>query len=286
MNVVELEQGTEDWKRWRLDHFTASDAAAMMGEHPYKTRNQLLIEKATGATQDVSEFTQRLFDRGHEAEARAREIVQHELGEELFPLVGTWDEWEKIAASFDGVSLSGLVWECKLMNQQLREATEIPDWYRWQLEQQLMVADQDTAWFTAYDLDTGDIKTWQYTSSDETREQLCLGWERFEIQLREFDPSTLEVVDVSQEAEFALAESKYLVAQSALDEAKQKHDEAREALLSLANGRRCKTSFFLIQPKTRKGSIAYAKAIKELLPGADLEPYRAKDTTFFEVRKV
>ena len=72
MKQHNLIQGSPEWHAHRANHFNASDAPAMMGCSPYKTRTQLLHEKHTGVTPEVDAATQRRFDAGHAAEAAAR----------------------------------------------------------------------------------------------------------------------------------------------------------------------------------------------------------------------
>ena len=42
-----VKQGSKEWHEFRARHFAASDAPAMMGVSPHKTRSELLREKAT-----------------------------------------------------------------------------------------------------------------------------------------------------------------------------------------------------------------------------------------------
>ena len=48
MKTHDLIQGSPEWLAYRAQHFNASDAPAMMGCSPYKTRAQLLAEMHTG----------------------------------------------------------------------------------------------------------------------------------------------------------------------------------------------------------------------------------------------
>jgi len=41
MKTLNLKQGTKEWHEHRNKHFNASDAPAMMGASPYKTRNRI-----------------------------------------------------------------------------------------------------------------------------------------------------------------------------------------------------------------------------------------------------
>lgn len=72
MRTIQLGQGTPEWKQWRASRFTASDAPTMLGINPYKTRDALLREKATGQTDEIDAATAARFAEGHRAEVLAR----------------------------------------------------------------------------------------------------------------------------------------------------------------------------------------------------------------------
>ena len=58
MKILDLVQGTDTWLKTRLNHFTASEAPAMMNQSKYMTRNELLKLKKTGNAKPVSDFLQ------------------------------------------------------------------------------------------------------------------------------------------------------------------------------------------------------------------------------------
>jgi len=72
MKMINLTQGSHEWHTHRAAYFNGSEAAAMLGISPYKTRDELLREKATGLVPDVDAATQQRFDQGHRFEALAR----------------------------------------------------------------------------------------------------------------------------------------------------------------------------------------------------------------------
>jgi len=143
MRIVSVTQGLSDWHQHRTAHYNASEAAAMLGVSPHKTRDELLREKATGLVPEVDATTQQRFDQGHHFEALARPVAENIIGEDLYPCVGVLEN-TKLSASFDGLTMDeATVWEHKTINNELRAA--IPDgdsWqalplhYRAQLEQQ------------------------------------------------------------------------------------------------------------------------------------------------------
>ena len=187
-------QGSPEWIALRLNYLTASEAMAMMGVSPYMTRTQLLDMKKTGIAAEVTPFQQRLFDEGHAAEARARPIVEAQLNEELYPLVGSLEvDGLKLLASFDGLTMLGDVnFEHKLNNQELVAAVgagEIPEAYQWQLEQQLLVAGAERVRFVVSDGTEENMAAAWYESRPEIRERLISGWHQFNRDLAKHEVS-------------------------------------------------------------------------------------------------
>ena len=110
MEHLQVIQGSPEWAAARAKHFCASEAAAAMGVSKYTTRAELLRQKATGITPEVTPDQQRLFDRGHAAETAARQLAEAITGEELAPMVATLDvDGLPMLASFDGIDFMGEV---------------------------------------------------------------------------------------------------------------------------------------------------------------------------------
>jgi len=145
MQIHNVVQGDPEWHTLRRGHRTASEAAAMMGASKRMSRDELLAMKKLGVEQEISRFTQMLFDNGHAAEAAIRPAIEDRMAMELFPCTGT-DVVAGIPllASFDGLSLDGsTAIEVKLWNKETVAAVKagtVPDEHIWQLEQQALVA--------------------------------------------------------------------------------------------------------------------------------------------------
>ncbi len=195
MNIVNLTQGSPEWHAHRLNHFNASDAPAMMGCSPYKTRAALVRELATGLGADVDAATQKLFDAGHRFEALARPLAEQILGEELSPVVGTRG---KLSASFDGITFMGdVLFEHKTLNNDLREAmatmdgAALPLAYRVQMEQQLYVSGADKCLFMATKWageECTERRHCWYVSDSTLRAQILAGWEQLEKDVAAYVP--------------------------------------------------------------------------------------------------
>ena len=191
MKTLNLQQGSEEWNAVRAKHFTASEAPAMLGLSKYMSRQELLRQKAIGHTPEVDSAKQRLFDKGHEAEAAARPIVEEIIGDELFPVTGSLEvDGLPLLASFDGLTMSeDLVWENKLFNESLANdiyAFEIGDHYWPQLEQQLLVSGAAKAYFTTSDGTPENTVGMWYKSVPKRRQQLISGWKQFSEDLANY----------------------------------------------------------------------------------------------------
>lgn len=187
MKIIEAAQGSQQWLQIRAQHFTASEAPAMLGLSKYKTRQELLREKATGLTEEVDANKQRLFDAGHAAEAAARPLAEAYLQEDLFPATGAAEiDGLPLLASFDGLNMEEtLVWENKLASASviaMLESGAIGDTYWPQLEQQLMVSGASRALFTACDGEKIVAQLW-YQPRPERRQQIIAGWHQFKADM-------------------------------------------------------------------------------------------------------
>ena len=197
MQTHELIQGSPEWLAYRAHHFNASDAPAMMGVSPYKTRTQLLHEMHTGLVPEVDPATQRRFDDGHRFEALARPLGEAIIGEELSPCVG---KRGKYSASFDGLTFMGdVAFEHKTLGNSLRDVmtldctgADLPLHYRAQMEQQAMVSGCECILFMASTWDAEDNlieerHCW-YEPDAELRAQIIAGWEQFEKDVAAYAP--------------------------------------------------------------------------------------------------
>lgn len=190
MEILDLKQGTEEWEKARLEYFTASEAPAMMGVSPYMSRTELLKLKKTGISKKVSPAQQRLFDKGHKAEAMARPLAEDACGDELFPTVGIEGN---LLASFDGITMDEeIIFEHKLWNERLVaavEAEELPEHYYVQMDQQLMVSGAKQCIFVVSDGTPDNFKFLWYEGDEKRQSKIKAGWDQFKKDLEEFDPS-------------------------------------------------------------------------------------------------
>lgn len=199
MKTLSLIQGSPEWFAARLKHNTASEAPIMMGSSGKMLRNELLRLRATGNEREYSDWVQKnLFDKGHEFEVSARQLLEEDIGEDLFPVTATDDKgW--LLASMDGMTMLGSrLFEHKMWNEELAEkvrAEALDPEYYWQLEQQLLVSGADEVIFVVSDGTRENRVMMLYKPVPGRAKQLIAGWKQFEEDL-----STFEVVPEKPQA--------------------------------------------------------------------------------------
>ncbi|UZJ58238.1 YqaJ viral recombinase family protein [Pseudomonas sp. KU26590] len=190
MKIHNVAQGSPEWHALRANYHTASEAPAMMGASKQLKRTELLHAKKTGLDRDISWWVQKyLFDKGHEAEASARPILEARLDEDLFPLVGTEGD---LLASLDGCTMLGeILFEHKMWNEQLAadvRAGELDAHYYWQLEQQLLVAGAEKVIFVCSDGTEENFVSMEYFPVRGRAAKLVAGWKQFKADLAAYEP--------------------------------------------------------------------------------------------------
>ncbi|ALV06667.1 YqaJ viral recombinase family protein [Roseateles depolymerans] len=218
MKIHNLRQGSPEWLAYRAQHFNASDAPAMMGVSPYKTRAELLRELHTGVAAEIDEGTQRRYDNGHRAEALARPLAEEFIGQELYPVTGSNG---RLSASFDGLTLDySIGFEHKALNNELRECfrrvatpeyrecdpgRELPIYHRVQMEQQLMISGAEKVLFMASQWNGEELVEEQhcwYFPDAALRAEIVAGWDQFAKDLAAYKlPEAAEPAPVGKAPE-------------------------------------------------------------------------------------
>ena len=133
--IVELEQGTPEWREWRHNGIGASDAPSIMGENRFKSFDELLQEKCQPPQDSVKNKAMILGNR-LEPEARSRYIAA--TGKDVRPVCIQSTTYEWFRASLDGLSVGkDSVVEIKCGASVYRKTSEtrlVPAYYYGQLQ--------------------------------------------------------------------------------------------------------------------------------------------------------
>ena len=143
-NVVELRQGTDEWREWRHTGIGSSDASVIMGENKFKHSRDLLQEKC-GPCRDCP--PNQAMARGIEDEPDARQKYAIRTGRTVGPACLQSTRYQWLRASLDGfASTRDAVVEIKCGEKNYMGVLRyncIPRWHCGQLQHILAVTGFD-----------------------------------------------------------------------------------------------------------------------------------------------
>lgn len=152
MKLIPLQQGSAEWKRWRLDGVGGSDVACLTVGSPFKdaTREALLEEKVTGRERET-DFAMR---RGTGLEPQARFLWEQEHETTAPPCCVQHDDVDWMRVSLDGLTADrGTILEIKAPNWRVHDCALnglVPDYYAVQCQYQMMVTGVDRCVFLSF----------------------------------------------------------------------------------------------------------------------------------------
>jgi putative phage-type endonuclease len=147
MKVVDVSQRSPEWRLWRAQGVSASEAAIIMNRSPYKTPWRLWAEK-TGLVLEQALDNNPLIRVGIQQEPAALQHFEEQHDVLLLPICGESDQYPLLRASFDGLPENNEPVEIKcpheatflevLLNREQSVAYQL---YWCQVQQQLLVAE-------------------------------------------------------------------------------------------------------------------------------------------------
>ena len=191
MQIHNLVQGSAEWKQFRLDHFGASEAAAMLGISPKVSRTELLHMKATGTAQEFSDWVQKnILNYGHEVEAMQRPLVEEDIvGADLYPVTCSMGQ---MSASCDGLTMGGdIAFEHKQWNEALASSVRegvLPDEYMPQCQQIMLVTGAAKVVFVVSDGTRERREYMDVLPNADWLERIAQGWVQFAKDLANYVP--------------------------------------------------------------------------------------------------
>lgn len=283
--IIDVQQGSEQWKAFRNQHFTASDAAAILEiEGAYRSKESVLSEKKYGYKELLNAFTRQIFADGHAAEDSARAIIEEQYGIALAPVVEVLDG-TKLAASYDGITLDGeIIWEHKHFTGSKRaqkrlemaRSGEVADYDLAQIQQQLLVSSAKKCLFTVSDGTEMVMATVEVLPDQNWFERIRNGWSNFERELAIYSE------DVP--AGWNDCAYEWLIIREQIAALSEREATLKKHLEELAEqtGRKKIAGGGVTCTKvTRKGAVDYSK-IPELA-GVELDKYRKKESIFWKI---
>ena len=279
----------------RIGRITGSRIGAILGMNPYQSRDDVLrqmVREALGAEPEFTGNDATRYGQAKEPEALAayeaeRGVMTYGGGECVVHPVH-----EFLAVTPDGLVDPGGLIECKAPYSGTYTHWQEKPYYEAQMRLQLECCGRDWCDFVVLDRD-GQIHVSRLEHDPDWLLGIMPTLQGFMADYADALESPSEhladkVADMSRNAEWEAHAAAYSLAKAAADEAKALMDEAKSALVKLAEGsgsKNAKGCGLQVIRSERAGSVAYAKAIKELAPDADLSAFTGKPTTIYTVRE-
>jgi putative phage-type endonuclease len=277
MKIINVEQGSPEWRAWRKTVITATDCPCIMGSNPWTSATKCLQKKMGLIDEEPSNAA---MERGKLLEPIAREQFIKEWGINMTPLVVESTVHDFLGASLDGISDNGeYIIEIKCGGEKLYNMamnSEIPNYYMDQMQHQLLI--------------TGCRKCFYYVFNGE--KGVCLEVlpdftfkDRFLPKAREFwkalafdeVPEVKEYMEMGQDALWQEYSRLYRELDENIKRLEKQKEEIRNKLIGLCDDKNCAGNGIKIIKTETKGKICYENV--PALKTIDLDKYR-KPSTF------
>ncbi len=276
--IVNLKQGSEEWKEWRKGGITASMTAAILGMSPFQTRLQLWEEIVLGIEKPITPS----MERGSRLEAQVREKINRKYASKgLFyePTCMEHDIIPWLRCSLDGYCHeSKKAIEIKLPGvdaHQMAVEGKIPAYNIPQLQKQMLVADLQELTYVSDDGSEDDpIEIVVKRDDDFIKSKILPQEAEFYSSILKFkppEPSDRDVVKIVDPVALNAATSYSNLIQQ-IETLQLEADQLKQLLISCAHHDRALIGNLRLSRMIRKGAIDYEK-IPEL-NGVDLDKYR------------
>lgn len=273
----------------RAGRITGSRIGAILGLNPYSTRRDVLremVRESHGAEREFQGNEATRYGEAHEPDAlaayEAREGVMTYGGGEL--LIHPVHDF--LAVTPDGlVGDDGMI-ECKAPFRGTYTHWNEKPYYEAQMRLQMECAGR--AWCDFVVWRDGEIAVSRIEHDATWLPSVLPVLEQFMADYRAAmeAPESYLADTIRDDKAWRDAASDYLDTLAAFNDIERMMKSKRERLIELAGDSSAKGCGVQVIRSERAGSVAYAKAVKELLPDADLSEYTGKPTTVFTVKEL
>ncbi len=283
--IINLIQGSNEWRAWRKGKVTASMIAAIMNLDPWTTPLQEYNRQLLGEEISDNEF----MKHGRDTEEEARQWLNKYCGAEYRPICMEHDSIYWLACSLDAwdenSSIKGGELKCpKKRIEQLANIYEIPVHYYPQVQCQMFIAEQDEWRFLLYSKESQDGIPLVVKRDDLFIEKMLISIKAFYDRLNAFDPPDPidgRDVEILDDPDATNALSLFKINKGVIDSLEKENEALKQLIIDKANGKSVKIGNTKVTKVITKGRVDYASIpeIKEM----DVEPFRKPNTTSWRI---
>ena len=283
-----IEQRTPEWFAIRKGRITGSSVGAILGLSPFSSPDAVMRRMVREYHNAPSEFEGNIAtDYGTRNEEGAKREYELETGKIVVESgFHTFEDW--LGASPDGFVDDGLI-EIKcpfgLRNGgEFKTAKEQPHYWA-QMQIQMFVT--KTKWCDFYQWTPKETKLERVEFDGPLVKQWLLHLKEFHddyLFVREHDYQR-HLDDLRPELNASQLLAEYDDMQKQIEEAEARKKEILTKIVNIAGHKDSIVNGRKLTLVKKEGAISYSKAIKDLLPDADLESYRGKPTEYWMLGK-
>ncbi len=270
LELIDCEQGSQEWLALRKTKITATDANIIMGASHWKTRIQLYHEKLSN---DAAMIANARMQRGTDLEPIARDLFNLKTGWNMKPAVVVKD-W--LMASLDGRDDDiGCIVEIKCPGDKDHATAlknKVPDHYYPQLQHQMYVAGVQMAYYFSFDGIDGVIV--KVKREDDYIEKMLEEEKKFyECLTNRTPPEPAEGDYIERDDSlWDQCATRWKEVTRGIKELEKDEEDLRKQLIFLSGESNTKGAGISLCQVQRKGNVDYAKIPQ--LKGVDLDMYR------------
>ena len=286
-----MEQRSEEWFAARRGRVTGSMVGAILGLDPNCTREEAMRRMVRSYQGLPSEFKGNIATQwGVTHEDEAREAFEREFKVSVDPATFVvHPSIPYLGASPDGYIERQSLFECKCPfgirndeNPLFKTVEEQPHYYA-QMQIQMFVTGRQWCFF--YQWTPKDSLTNMVAFSkpwiDENLPKLEAFYQEFLTICDDEIGDKLNTIDTPRALQMV---AEYNDLQDAIAQAEERKAELLESIVEMCGGENSVFGGKKLIKVERAGSVSYAKAIKELAPNADLEPWRGKPSSYWTLK--
>ena len=291
MEIINLEQGTQEWLDFRKNHIGASDASIIMGASKWKTTDgrvktpRLLWAEKLGLDHLDSDNSATRY--GKEMEEPARLVYQEMVGDLFEPACVKNKYYPYLMASLDGLNLTQdhavEIKNCSAEDHALAKEGKVPAKYYPQVQMQIMVT--DLLFIDYFSFHKGEAVIVKVERDNKYIAKMELALSKFWKCVETFTEPALTEDDFVEKGDEWLEKAQILY------DIKQKKKELalqekklEETLKELSDNRNACCGDYRYACGTTIGRVDY-KAIPEL-SNVNLEHFRSPPSSRWTLRKI
>lgn len=278
--MEQTEQRTEQWFKQRMGRITASVVGAVIGCSPFMSREKLMKKMITEyQTGEIEKFDNPATEWGTFNEDGAISEFEMITGLKVEPAPFV-ELGEFMGASPDGYVSDGSIIEIKCPygirkdeNPEFKSIDDLPHYYA-QMQMQMAATHTNKCYFFQWAPNGNKVEVVE-ANGDFIANMVNECIKFYEEYLQRRETSQIFESDLMEE---------YLELKSQIKELQDRQKEVLNGLVTLTDGNGGEVNGHKLYKVKKDGAISYSKAVKELLPDADLEEYRGKPSEYWAVK--